>query len=255
MDEEEQHRKAFGRYSGISEECRILIDDIKNNDNEDDELTLHPEDARHFTNLAWTLLGKYIANNAYLSVLSLRGCSLCDEKMAALFSNLISCTSLNHFDIDHNEFGIDGLQTMVPFLENLPNLLYLNFMGNDGFNSECFELLFRTLYRASSKVRVIYFRNCSITDISALETYTLPNLKELGLNGNNIGNLGCITLANLLQKDGSKLEQLAVHNTGIDDEGAEILATSLKHNTTLKVIQLFGNNITERGCRAFLKHK
>jgi len=50
------------------------------------------------------------------------------------------------------------------------------------------------------------------------------------------------------------LEWLNLDNTDIDDEGAEALAISLKHNTTVKTINLRGNsNITKIGHRAFLE--
>ena len=100
----------------------------------------------------------------------------------------------------------------------------------------------------------LYFRSCHITDISALDTPALSNLKSLALENNNIGREGCITLANILQQEGSKLEYLDLDNTSIDDEGAEILAAALKHNTKLDQLYLSGNNsITEKGCKAFLK--
>ena len=50
------------------------------------------------------------------------------------------------------------------------------------------------------------------------------------------------------------MEKLQLNNTGIDDEGAEILASSLKHNTNLYSLKLVhNNNITKIGRRAFLK--
>ena len=90
-------------------------------------------------------------------------------------------------------------------------------MGNDDFNSECFELLFRTLHMVSSRMETMYFRGCSITDITALESYTLPNLKHLGLNGNDIGRRGFNILSNLLQQEGMTLTKLSLSNTGVDD--------------------------------------
>ena len=39
----------------------------------------------------------------------------------------------------------------------------------------------------------------------------------------------------------------------LDDDEAEIIAASLKHNTELKQLNMIQNSITTRGCRAFLK--
>merc|ERR1712216_270410 len=74
------------------------------------------------------------------------------------------------------------------------------------------------------------------------------------LVGNKIGREGCVTISNLLQKEGTTLACLILMNAGIDDEGTELLASSLKHNTKLEVICLESNDgITEKGCKAFLK--
>ena len=97
----------------------------------------------------------------------------------------------------------------------------------------------------------LYFKNCNIADISSLDTYTLPKLTSLYLQGNNIGREGCITLSNLLQKDDTRLKELDLDNNDIDDEGAEIIASSLENNTKLKDLYLQHNKISERGSRAF----
>jgi len=93
----------------------------------------------------------------------------------------------------------------------------------------------------------------SIHNISALDTDTLPNLQRLDLGHNNIGRDGCIILSNLLKKEGSTLTALLLAHTNIGDEEAEIIATSLKHNTTLKTLDLRNNKGIERCYRAFLK--
>jgi len=100
-------------------------------------------------------------------------------------------------------------------------------------------------------VKRLYFERCAITDISSLETYNLPLLSTLDLKGNNIGREGCVTLSNLLRKDDTRLKFLDLENTGIDDEGAELIASSLENNTKLKRLDLQHNKISGRGSRAF----
>ena len=85
------------------------------------------------------------------------------------------------------------------------------------------------------------------------DRYNLPNLQRLTLNDNKIGRDGCRILSSVLQRDDTSLKYLYLDNTGIDDDGAEILATSLKHNTTLHLLELIDNDIEERGKGAFLK--
>lgn len=254
VENELQHRLAFGRYTDvISDECLEEIRMIKNNQPTDSNVfLLNVEDADEFTDQAWKLLGRYIANNTHLVKIDLDGCHLTDEKMTLFFSELVRSSSLKSLLLGDNEFGIAGVQSMVLFLRNAPNLSNINFFSNNNISKDGFELVISALDGKS--VEELYFYNCNITDISALDTYNLPNLQRLDLDGNNIGKEGCITLSNLIQKEGSNLKWLYLNNTGIDDEGTEILAAALKHNTKLISLDLEENdNITERGYKALLK--
>jgi len=256
MDEDEQFNQAFGEHTGIPEECREIIDLIRYNnidlDMYDNVFTLDPDDAENFSNLAWELFGRYIANNTHLKRFGLDSCHLTDEKMTLLFRELTYSKSLNRLDLDGNEFGIDSVRSMTPLLQNCPNISTLYLCGNDNINSECFEVLISAL--SGKAVIELSFYGCNITDISALETYNLPHLEELNLGSNNIGRDGCITISNLLQKEGSTLKEVFVIDAGIDDEGAEILANSIKHNAKLERLSLLHNDgITEIGCKFFLK--
>jgi len=125
--------------------------------------------------------------------------------------------------------------------------LSVNFLGNEGF-----ELLIHTL--DGKPIKELNLLSCGITDISALNTNTLSQLEELVLDLNKIGNVGVMILSNMLQMEGSSLTKLDLYKTGIDDEGAEFLADSIKQNTTLKHLSLDSNNgITDIGRLAFLK--
>ena len=140
---------------------------------------------------------------------------------------------------------------MIPFLQNSPNLSMLYLAGNSNINTECFEVLISALEGRS--LQELYLYSCNIKDISALETYNLPNLESLSLtDSNKLGREGIISLSNQIQKEGSTLKVLDLDDTDIGDEGAEILAASLKQNTKLEKLSLRGSNITEKGHRAFL---
>ena len=251
-----QHSNAFGVHTGISSECRDDIDRIKDNSEHITSFELSTQDAAQFSQQAWELLGRYIANNTNLEQIKLNNCNLTDRKMALLFKELTNSESLKKLDIGgvsrYNEFGIEGVRCMVPFLQNSPNLSIFDLVSNDNFDSECFDLLIRSLQGAT--ITDLNFHYCNIRDISVLESYNLPKLKILCLIGNKIGKEGCITISNLLQKEGTTLGCLILMSAGIDDEGAEMIASSLKNNTTLEVICLENNDgITGKGCKAFLK--
>ena len=228
MDEDEQFNQAFGDHTGIDEYDRGYINDIKDNNSNTNKLVIRSDNADNFTDQAWQLLGRYIANNTHLKTLDLDGSRLTDERMGISFSELDK-SSLSELDIRNNPFGISGTRSMIPFLENSPYLSVINISDNNNFDSRCLKMLVPTLHGRQNIE--LFFRSCNITDISALDTPALFNLKSLALENNNIGKEGCITLANILQQEGSKLEYLDLDNTSIDDEGAEILAEALKYNT------------------------
>ena len=252
MSEDEQHERAFGVRSDMSEHCRNEINLIRsNNENHVNEFVLDPDDAVEFTDLAWELLGRYIARNTHLEEVFLNNCGITDRKMALLFSGLVRSVSLKRFLVSKNEFGIDGVRCMMSFLQNSPNLSLLYLSQNSRINSECFEVLVSALDGKS--IKVLSFSGCNIGDISALDRYNLPCLHTLHLNRNSIGREGCITLSNLLQQEGSTLTTLYLSDTDMGDEEAEIIASSLKQNTKLEELNLLENNITNRGCLAFLK--
>jgi len=250
-EDDEQHQAAFGEHTGLSDQCRFMINDIKSNSINVDKLLLNRLiGSVELSDLAWKLLGRYIANNTHLKTISLRLCNISNEQMALLFSELVESRSLHHVDLGMNEFGIDGLRNMIPLLHN-SQLKELYFSSNNNFDTECIEVLLSALHERP--VEKLHFLKCNITVISALETYYLPNLQRLTLNDNKIGRDGCRILSSVLQKEDTSLKYLYLDNTGIDNDGAEILATSLKHNTTLHSLELIDNDIEERGKGAFLK--
>jgi len=248
--EDEEFNQAFGEHTGIDEEVREYINDIKENNDEIEEFKLSSDDTENFTNLAWTLLGRYIANNIHLVKIDLESCSLTDEKMALLFKELDNGVSLERLDANDNDFGIEGVRSMIPLLQNSPNLSRLYFGGNRRIDSESFGVLIRALNRRSTRLS---FQDCNITDISALNSCNLPNLQILNLNGNKIGREGCITISNLLQKEGSTLKSLYLRDIDIRDDGSKIIAASLKHNKKLQELYLTHNNLTIEGYVAFLE--
>jgi len=233
-----------------------MINRIKNNEEVRGFVCKHNDSViirERFTNQAWQLLGRYIANNTHLYYLYLGFCGLTDEKMARLFGKLTNSDSIKILDLSGNPFGIEGVRSMMPFLNSCSLRLSevrLGHKGNNRIDTECFELIVSSLH--GTCIQELSFMECNITSISSLETYSLPNLQKLYLCGNNIGRDGCIIVSNLLQNEGSTLTDLQLSCTGMGYEEAEILTNSLKHNTKLNGLS-FENNITERGYKVFLK--
>ena len=207
--------------------------------------------ARRFTDLAWKLLGRYITNNTHLDTIKFDNCGLTNEKMTLLFGELVSSSSCRTLSLRDGAFDASGLRNMVPFLGNSPELRTLLMDSCRSLDTECFELLIQALHY--SRVESLHLESCNIKSVSALDTYNLPNLQILFLNDNNIGREGCKTLSNLLQKESTTLKELYLMNTGMGDYEAEVFADSLKHNTQLRTLCLYNNDITEKGYILFFK--
>ena len=261
--------EAFG---DTSDRMRATIYRIKNNDVDTDNLVVDWQDAR-FSFPAMELLGRYIANNTHLRKLSLSNNDLTDKCMVFLFQGLVRSSSLKELDLSGNDlYDSHGIRFMVPFLEN-SNLLAIDLSRNRDFNTNCFELLIRAIH--GSLIKKLSLHECSIDDVSALGNCSLPYLTSLDLGNNilkglsalenytklktlclsesRIGIDGCRTLAHLLQNEDLSLHTLDLDDNVIDDESAEIIANSLKHNTKLHTLHLKRNNIKKKGFKAFLK--
>ena len=88
--------------------------------------------------------------------------------------------------------------------------------------------------------------------LEGISMLCFSKLTRLNLGGNGIGRLGCVVIANLLRSDEASLVELILSFNAIDDECAEILVTSLSHNTNLEELHLNGNdNISCVGWESF----
>ena len=72
--------------------------------------------------------------------------------------------------------------------------------------------------------------------------------REIDLCNNNIGRDGCAILADLLKEEGSPLKCLKLKQNQIDDECLSLLVDGLRNNSTLRTLDIGGNNrITSTG--------
>ena len=109
-DDDEKFELVFGT-SGFKRD----INAIRNNDPRWVSLTFTygNRDAPRFSNLAWQLLGRYIANNRYLDRVELGYyLNISDEIMALFFRGLTSSSSLQSLDVD-GRFGTDGIRSWL----------------------------------------------------------------------------------------------------------------------------------------------
>mmetsp|Transcript_19227 Transcript_19227/g.30151 ORF Transcript_19227/g.30151 Transcript_19227/m.30151 type:complete len:205 (+) Transcript_19227:158-772(+) len=166
---DEEYHEAFGEHTNISENCRYKINLIRDNDPNVKwfkNFYMDRNDVEHFSDLAWELLGRYIAENDHLEELVLDHLQLTDEKMTLLFKHLNRSTSLKKLNLTGNNIGLDGIQSMIPFLKNSPNLKILKIWRNDNINADFLSLLisglliidFPFLFVKPSKAVAVMFR-------------------------------------------------------------------------------------------------
>lgn len=269
---DEEYRAAFVERL-ISRPCRERIGRIRNNDPDFVEFTLQAGVANHFSDSAWRLLGRYIEGNDYLESIRFRTRLLDDSRMSLLFGELRGGgRALRRLELTKTDFGMDGVRAMVPFLRR-SNLAALEISQNESFNTGCFRLLVGALDGRS--VESLRVRCCDIDSNAALETCTLPRLRLLNLDqnelrsipplrsydllehvsleGNWIGRRGYGSIATLLRSECSPVKSLDLTFTGMRDPEAELISRSLERNASLNHLRLEGNKIEEEGRRAFLR--
>ena len=127
---------------------------------------------------------------------------------------------MREFSLICNEFGLNGIQSMVPFLKNSRSLTHLNIGNNENINTECFRLLVEALHGGS--IEQLDLNDCEIDDITALEHCTLPHLRVLDLDNNNIKNIPSL-------EKYTNLEQLWLGENNIGKEGCREIEKLLQN--------------------------
>jgi hypothetical protein len=199
----------------------------------------------------WEELGRDISNYSYLETLRVLEHALDDRKMSFFFRGLTKSSSVNYLALINHGFGVNGIQSMVPFLHNSKSLTTLFVSGNI-IRREGFNLLWRAL--RDSPIEKLVCANCHLNPIEIDADNGPKHLVELGLCYNRINADGCRELAKLLQGENSTLTDLQLDDNQIDDEGVAILANALRNNSTLERLRLDNNKgITIEGMKLLQK--
>jgi hypothetical protein len=208
------------------------------------------ERIQNMTDEEWEELGRDISNNTHLEELALYEGALNDTKMSFLFRGLTSST-FKDMELYRNELSVEGVRSMVPFLQNANNLTKL-YLGGNNIQSEGFNMLFRAL--RDSPIKQLQCNKNGIESIDIDSDHIPRNLETLYLQGNCIDADGCRGLATLLQGGNPTLTTLRLDDNKIDDEGVAILVDALHNNTSLKIFDLSGNDdISNEGGIMLLK--
>mmetsp|Transcript_13340 Transcript_13340/g.19993 ORF Transcript_13340/g.19993 Transcript_13340/m.19993 type:complete len:455 (+) Transcript_13340:101-1465(+) len=241
----------------VGTERNFLSDLISMRANDQNVKTLVIDDSfdwiQNLTNEGWERFGRDISNSSYLRKLVLFN-YFDDDNITPFFRGLTRSSSIRRLSLyDENYICFNGIQSMVPFLQNASNLLELNITGNkNNVIAEGFSLLFRAL--SDSPIKKITFNNFDMDSFEIDDTSVPNKLVILDLNGNKINADGCRQIAKLLRRENATLKELHLGHNQIDDEGISILANALQTNTSLKKMNVYNNEqITMEGMKLLLK--
>jgi len=202
--------------------------------------------------LGW--LGYFIGKSKYLEQLRIRSWGE-GENIEAFMEEINHNRSINSLYIGTNLGGV-SFRNLCPFFRNNNNRLTQLELDHFEVGLECAQsiafVLGESQYYSLTTLRL---EGCNLSDegfagiATALRTH--PQLESLYLEGNNIGLMGCIALADMLRGWGtSNLKTLDLDGNGIDDQGLQALAAGMT-NTKLEALYLSDNLITGVGLRSF----
>ncbi|KAK1746334.1 leucine-rich repeat protein, partial [Skeletonema marinoi] len=191
------------------------------------------------TDEEWEELGRDMSNNTHLEDVHLDDGALNDHKISFLFRGLTKSNSIEDINFCSNALSVQGVRSMVPFLQNAANFSSMYLVYNN-LLSEGFNELFRAL--RNNPIEILNCSYCGICSIQ-IDIASFPrNLTYLMLNGNKISTDGCRVLAKLLQEEDSTLAHLQLRKNKIGDEGVAILVDALQNNKSLGTLDLRGND-------------
>ena len=204
-----------------------LLQRVKENDpsvTEIDSIYWYREYIQNMTDDDWGQLGHDLNNNTHLQELSLIEGVLNDQKMMSLFGGMTGSKSIERIELRHNEFGVEGVRSMMPLLQNASNLKVLDVTQNN-IGSEGFNLLLRAL--SSSPIETLNSWDCGIESIEIDDEHIPKKLTALSLANNNIDIAGCRQLARLLHSVNSTLTFFSINESNIQSEGINLLWSAL----------------------------
>ena len=176
-----------------------------------------------------------------------------DTAVAVLAAVLEANTTLTNLDLQGNNIGPAGAESLATALKTNTTLTNLDLQGNN-IGPAGAESLATALKTNTTLTNLDLSCNNNIGPAgaeslaTALKTNT--TLTKLALSSNNVDPAGAESLAKVL-KPNTSLTNLDLSSDNIGPDGAESLATALKTNTTLTNLDLsYGNNIGPAGAES-----
>ena len=268
--DEEELSDESGYGPELSEHMMLL--QLKGNDPNVSSLYAHWNANSYVNNVDWREEGGYIGDNTHLkkAIIYVSDTSyqpngyqidgLVQLNFSAFCKGLVRNRSIRRLHIVGCRCMVLLMEILSPFLEQNSHLSHLVInccsMGCS-MDTDATRLLVSALSnrRSKSSLRRVELVSCAIGGTESVELIASLNqhcnLVQLCLGGNQIGLNRCVELVKLLQTS-SRLKELNLDNSGIDDECIDVMISPLANNKSLRKLSLSQNeDITADGWQTF----
>ena len=188
-------------------------------------------------------LARLLERSPFLSVLNLSACCLCDKGVAAMTAGLRLNRSLLSLNLSSNEITLDGLLALKEgmtktLLEEID--LSSNPFGNPGVE-------FLTSFLAATHIRKLVLTNCKFNSMGAQYIYSLMKrngtLRELFLDRNDLKSGRYASLTSAIWSNG-KIHTMSMNGCNLGDDGCIAVADGLSRSRSLERVFLRENDIS-----------
>jgi len=181
------------------------------------------------------------------SLFELSGVQLSDE-VIDLLSSALEVSHFNEFTLKSNRFGQKGITFSLNYLENNESLSHFYLEDNPIM---CIENVRRLcqIIKLHPSIECLELPNIVNEEVNGYEMLQLimtagkNKLDKLDLSANRISTGGDTFVSDFFVNN-SVLKHLSLSENGLDDNDAKAFAAALKHNTTLRTLDLSHSRIT-----------
>ena len=192
------------------------------------------------------MIAKVLENNpSTLTIIDVSNNDIGTEESAAanIASVLLNCHDLRELQLSGNNLQVMGAVKIARSLQKLSWLGVINFSDNN-ISEEAADDIAAALSHKKMLTKlnlgINNFQTTGIIKISrALKN--IANLRELNISRNNIGDDAASDIAAVVSHN----NKLDLHHNQLQKQGVVIIAKELQNNTTLRLFNILGNNISE----------
>ncbi|CAF2558353.1 unnamed protein product [Rotaria sp. Silwood2] len=176
---------------------------------------------------------------------------LSDQDMEVVVKHAIQKRQCTFLDLHDNEITSEGMSILASALRDNSKLHTLYLHDNRLFDKGIYSLA-QILTSNNKTLEVLGLNSIGLTDVGAEDLGVMlqknHTLTRLQLQANEIGDRGVLYLADALTKYNTTLEQLEMaENKFVSDSSVDLLVEMIKHNRSLKVLDVRLCNISDSG--------